>query len=363
MLIQMPLTDFEALVEKARQTQRLNKVLPALAVSTYQAELVGTSLSGKGTWIVSNQERKGEGRKGEGEKGRGRRGKGRKGEGEKSEGPEGQSLSPSPLLPLSASPLLPFSPLFFPCPVLNLALNNVKNKTSGGKAILGLVDGKNLGLVLDQAGSQTITFDWSAHGTATPSGLHFDLKLPSCPQGSIELKLPADHVVSLPFPVGEKEKVGRTFVRSPRHRRSSDAALATRPDGQEPDRTRHPAADRFAKRQPPTQLVQIVSRQEIALDTVKADFEFQVDVPLRPVSELVFDCDPSLAPYEVSLASPEMLSWKLDGTRLTIQAARAFPGNVDGAADSLSGPSPGRRPVDQPFSSAAQAVSLTRSPS
>ena len=226
-LIQMPLADFDALVEQARQSQRIGKALPSLAVSTYKADLIGNSLSGSGTWVVQG--------------GRGDQETRRQGVEEKAN-PSSVSLFPGLLVSLSP---------------LNLALNNVKNKTLGNDAVLGLFEGKSLALVVDKAGSQTITFDWSARGTTTPGGLHFDLRLPSCPQASIKLMLPADQFLSLPAdrvaggwwrvtgdgssslpPANHPTPLvgGAAFVRSPRrYRRSAKATLATRPDRQEPD--------------------------------------------------------------------------------------------------------------------------------
>ena len=343
-LIQMPLADFDSLVDQARQAQRIGKALPSLAVSTYKADLIGDSLSGNGTWVVHSQKRKGEGEKG------------RRGEGEKTEGAEGRPLSPSPLLP--------FSPTVLPLPVLNLALNNVKNKTLGGDAILGLSDGKNLGLVLEKAGSQTITFDWSLRGTTTPTGLHFDLKLPSCPQASIELKLPADHVVLLPSPAGEWRKPG-VILSGPREtddpqKRLWQLDLTGKNEFELNIRPLTGSSDT-----PTTQLVQIVTRQEIASDKVKADFEFQVDVPLHPVSELVFDCDRTLSPYEVSLASAEILNWKLEdpplgvsrnASKLTIQLREPFQGTLTGLRIRCLGSRPAGAPWISPSLRLRQAV-------
>ena len=42
---------------------------------------------------------------------------------------------------------------------------------SGGDVVLGELDGKNLALVVEKPGTQTVYFDWSARGTIGPGGL------------------------------------------------------------------------------------------------------------------------------------------------------------------------------------------------
>ena len=113
--------------------------------------------------------------------------------------------------------------------------------------------------------------------------------------------------------------------------------------------------------------MQIVTRQEIAPDKIKADFEFQVDVPLHPVSELVFDCDPSLSPYEVSLPSAEILGWKLSDpsatkdksaapARLTIQLREPFQGTLTGLRIRCLAPRPADAHWVSPYVRLRQSV-------
>ena len=82
-----------------------------------------------------------------------------------------------------------------PVPAFNLALSKL-HWDSGEEAILGNLDGKNLGLFVGKPGE--FFFDWSLRGTALPGGLQFDLHLPPCPVGMLELKLPANHQVLVP---------------------------------------------------------------------------------------------------------------------------------------------------------------------
>jgi len=281
-LVQMPRDEFEALVQQASVGQQKNKLLPSLVRSTYKAELKGNDLSGSGTWNVHHP----------------------------GNGPAVLAL-----------------------PSLNIALKNVKDKSDGSDAILGELDGKGLALLLGKPGPQTIAFDWSAHGITSPSGLHFPLKLPACPLASLELALPADHVVSLPPAVGlvtgphefgdAQKRQWRLILTG-----KSQIDLDIRPLAGSSDL-------------PPSLLARVVANQEIAPEKVKADFEFQVDVPHHPIRELVFDCEPGLAPYDVSLSSQEVLSWKLGpptdrgkgagpAAPLTIQLREPFQGTLKG---------------------------------
>src|SRR5262249_24035425 len=64
------------------------------------------------------------------------------------------------------------------------------------EAVLGDLDGGQLGLWVEQTGPQTAYFDWTARGDPRPSGLHFELQVPACAVASLELRVPAGQVVS-----------------------------------------------------------------------------------------------------------------------------------------------------------------------
>ena len=84
------------------------------------------------------------------------------------------------------------------------------------------------------------------------------------------------------------------------------------------------------------QLAQVLAVQEITPDKVKANFLFQIEVLRHPVRELVFDCDPQLSPYDVSLpiepGGAEVLNWRMDndGRMLIVELRQAFQGTLAG---------------------------------
>ena len=82
---------------------------------------------------------------------------------------------------------------------LNLALSKCKN-SGGGDAVLGQVDGKNLGSLWTRRGVTLSSSIGRRRGVWKAAGLTFDLRLPLCPRNVLELKLPADRVLSVAAP-------------------------------------------------------------------------------------------------------------------------------------------------------------------
>src|SRR5262249_40132292 len=126
-LVQLSRADFEARVKKAAAAGQALKNPPRLIEANYRARLEGNALVGSGDWTVLN--------------------------------------------PLG-------TPGIWSVGDLNLALNKVKIEAAD--AVLADLDGKSLGLRLENGGKQTVVFDWSARGAPGTNGLHFELKVPRC---------------------------------------------------------------------------------------------------------------------------------------------------------------------------------------
>jgi hypothetical protein len=247
-LVQMPRADFEARVQKAARVGQVLKNAPKLIEANYRAGLEGTALVGSGDWTVLN--------------------------------------------PLSVPGIWSLSEL-------NLALSKVKLEAVD--ALLGGL-GKSLGLYLEKSGKQTVVFDWSARGARITNGLHFELKAPPCAVALLELKLPADHLVTIPRNGGllsGPHEAENPKLRLWRLRFSGRSQI-------EFDIRRTAGSDLV----PPLVLATLQTRQQLTPSRLLADFEFQVEVLHQSVRKLLLECDAALKPYEVTLRNVH-LKWKI----------------------------------------------------
>ena len=130
-LVQLPRKEFEALVRRAALAVPANQQAPSLIQARYRATLKDDSaLTGTAQWEIDN--------------------------------------------PTASTGILPLQPL-------NLALRNVRLKKAAPdltEAVLGDLDGKTLGLLVDSAGEQSAYLDWSARGEPDSGALRFDLQVP-----------------------------------------------------------------------------------------------------------------------------------------------------------------------------------------
>src|SRR5262249_30801450 len=163
-LVQLPREEFETKVQKAAKARQAAKKAPRLAKATYAAEFDGQALvNGRGQWNIVNPNQ---------------------------------------------------APALFSLPEFNLALSDLNRPGSvkDDPPLLGELDGKNLSLLVESAGAQEYSFNWSLRGQPGPNGQEFDLRLPPSPIASLELKVPADYHVLVPdgqamlLPPGESEK-------------------------------------------------------------------------------------------------------------------------------------------------------------
>ncbi|MBV9122178.1 MAG: hypothetical protein JO112_02300, partial [Planctomycetes bacterium] len=251
-LVKLPRAEFEARVRQAARAGEALKSPPRLVESRYSAALAEDSfLVGNGQWKIINP----------------------------SSGPNFLRVDP-----------------------LNLAVQKARLQKAQSSdttdALLGDLDGKRLGLLVEHAGEQTALLDWTARGDLRPEALRFSLQVPPCAVAVLELNLPADRVVaprdnyllSGPFPA---EALDRRLWRVDFSGRSQ-VDLEIRPSP-EPG-------------QPPVLLAWVQTQQNLEPDLVRATFEFNLEVPRQSVRELHFEADPVLRPYDVTAANLD--SWE-----------------------------------------------------
>jgi hypothetical protein len=264
-LKQLPREEFEELVQRAARAGEASKRVPRLIEAHYRTRLVEQSLMGTGQWRVLNPAPV-EAPPAEG-------------------GPRG--VSGRPLAPGAA--ILPLS--------LNLALRQPRFVNQ--EALVADLDGKSLGLLLEQGGEQTVALDWSARGEPRSGGLAFDLEVPPCPVASLELDLPRDRVVAV--------SSDGCLLDGPHPAEAADHQLwkigfAGRPRVRLTIRQRTTAA--------PLVLATLTSRQTLTPDAMEADFSLDLEVLRSGVRELRCELDPSLRPYAVTIANLE--SWQVE---------------------------------------------------
>src|SRR5262245_7111996 len=239
-LIPLGREEFEDLVQKAARAAEAGKKIPLLVESHYRARLVEKDLVGSGQWKVVN-----------------------------------------PAAERGAAVL--------PLPNLNLALRQPRFENRD--ALIGELDGKNLGLLLDEPGEATVLLDWSARGERQPAGLSFDLELPRSPVSTLELELPRDRVVSI-----SSDGCVVSGVVQAGDKRLWSLAFAGRT---QVHITLRQVAD--PKGPPPLVLASVKTTQDLEPDGQDDEFEFAVDVLSQGLQELRCEFDPILRPVGVSV--------------------------------------------------------------
>jgi hypothetical protein len=261
-LVKLPRADFEARVRKAAAAAGTTSQTARLVRAHYVAELSDHNLvQGRGEWAVVNP----------------------------GSGPSSLSLSP-----------------------LSLALSNSAWE-DGTKAVVGDFDGKGLRAWVPSSAPLSLFFDWACRGTVTAQGVSFDLRLPSSPQTTLELKLPADCWPAIPTKSG--------LLTGPHDAGAAGKRLWKL---QLAGKTQVELVVRKVPAVPVSLFVQTQSRQLITPDRIVADYEFLVEVPRGAVRELVFDGDASLEPIEVTARTAD-LAWRWDAPART---ARDKPGSL-----------------------------------
>ncbi len=234
-LIRLPVAEFDERVKRAAQTTK-RKVPPRLLEARYHAALKDEALIGDAQWKVLHTEPN------------------------------------AGLLSLES---------------FNLALRQARFEN--GDAQIAAFDEKTPALLVESAGEQTVSLEWSARAEAEPEGLRFHLEIPPCAVAVVELDVP----------------VGRDLI-------VLDDTLLSGPDRAEAaDRRRwkivcggrraldfriSPAdRDTTGKDHPPTLFVQQKTTQKLNPEGLDATYELRLVESLeRGVRELVCECDPEL---------------------------------------------------------------------
>jgi hypothetical protein len=276
-LVLLPRSEFEDKVQRAALAQEQTANPPRLTRTVYSARLVGQSLVGGAEWWVLH-------------------------------------TVPGPGL--------------LPVPDLNLALAK-RPKVDGVDGILGDLDGKTLALWIEKPGRPSVLFDWSRRCTMAADGLHFDLEIPACSDARLDLVLPRNYrlvanqpglLASGPQPADDPGE--RTWQLSFSGRSHIEFVLRSVEEGN------------------PLLLATVQSRQEIGAERVQADFEFQIEGLHGSTSELVFDVDTPLAPYEVSIGGVLSRNWKWqpqakDKATASTQLTLSLPDRLSGALPAI----------------------------
>ncbi len=248
-LIHLSQEEFEAKIGAARMATEAMRERPRLVEAHYRASLSGTALVGKAVALTH------------------------------------AGINPG---------ILPLRPM-------NLALRQAS--LDGSPAILGDLESRTLGLLVETPGPHKLTLDWSVRGESDPGGLRFDLRFPACVLTSLELDLPA----------------GRTLT-SPR-----EQCLITGPlPGSVPGRERwvleilNRVRVGLIVRTPDRQdrgtallVARVEERQNLSLDQVECIYDYAIELGRGAVRELDLACSAGLQPIGVVWRNSDIEDWRL----------------------------------------------------
>lgn len=228
--------EFESLYSRAREVES-GRAQPQLLVSTYRARLENDNLVGEARWTIRKSER------------------------------DADLLS---LEPMSA------------------AIRSAK-WSDGRTAQIGCFSpAGGTQLLMDQAGDQSLTADWSARGLAEPNGCRFDVRFPHCAIATLELELPADRELRI---TGAGTILSGPTQGTDSPRRIWRVAFA----GDNLGELRvAPAAATDA-----LVLATVETQQEIQPAQTQCEFRFNLDVVKGPLRNLTLDCSPGFIATEI----------------------------------------------------------------
>jgi hypothetical protein len=158
---------------------------------------------------------------------------------------------------------------------------------------------QTLELLLSAAGERSLILEWSAAGTQEPDGLRFELGLPVCMLGSLELDTPADRVVT---PAGRG-----TFITQPYLPQRKTWRIVPTPGS---SALSFVVRNRNDAKGPPLVRTRTDSKLVIEPTQITGEFEFTSDVVRGTVNELAFRYDSSVYPIEVSAEGATVESWQ-----------------------------------------------------
>jgi hypothetical protein len=197
------------------------------------------------------------------------------------------------------------APGILPVQPLNLALR--KSLLDNRPAILGELDARSLGLLIEKTGLHTLSLDWSVRGEPSAAGLRLDLRIPACALTSFDLDLPADRV---PRVAAEDGFLSGPLAGLTPERRlwRLECAGSSQIDLFIQNSTGPGQGSALV-------LARLQTKQRLSLNEVEADFDFNVEVLHGKVNELTFVCDPRLRPLSVSVRNSEIETWELRPAR------------------------------------------------
>jgi hypothetical protein len=245
--------EFERKLKAAAEAGESLKNAPRLTETIYSAALKGTALEGNGEWKLFN----------------------------------------------------PGTVGILPLPDLSLALKKeekVQFTRGPAEAIIGDLDGKTLGLLVNSPGHDSVVFAWTARGDRDADGrLRFKLKVPPCAVASLELTVPASHVIRLLSP-------GRAMLvrRDKENGDKKNSRWLLRFPGQgEVD---------FLIQQTTSSLPLVLAHQEteqiLSPGQLSAKIKCRIEVLHNVARKLYFECDRPLQPFNVAAANTD-LKWTL----------------------------------------------------
>jgi hypothetical protein len=250
------------------------------------------------------------------------------------------------------------SPGVLPVRPFNLALRSAT--LDGAPAILGDVESRSLGLLVETAGPHRLNLEWSVRGEARPNELRFDLRLPACVITTFDIDLPAGSqlsarrdqcLVSGPFP-----------SKLPGRERWQLEVL---------NRSRFELFVRSANRQDrgePLVVARVEERQNLTIDQVELIQDVKLEVNRGPMREFDFDLSPDLQPIALNYRGNELEGWELrpppagsTARRLHVKLPEALQGMPATLRIRALAPLPLNREWHSPFIQLQNAVVLSES--
>ncbi len=193
------------------------------------------------------------------------------------------------------------APGVLPVRPFNLALR--KATLDGAPAILGDVESRSLGLLVETPGPHRLNLEWSVRGEARPNELRFDLRVPACVITSFEIDLPAGRQLSARR---DQCLVSGPWVSTVPGRERWQLEVLNRPRFElfvrSPNRQ-----DRGA----PLVVARVEERQNLTIDQVEFIQDVKLEANRGPMRELDFDLSPDLQPISLNYRGSELEGWEL----------------------------------------------------
>ncbi len=246
-LVQMPLTDFEERLARARKSVSAAGAAPRLIQSFYRASLKDSALIGTADWKILHN---------------------------------GVGTA---FLPLQAPDAIANKQF-------NLAIQRAR--FTDGDAMIGDFESRTHVpmLAVNGPGEHILALDWSARSDQRPEGLAFRLNVPESPAAELELELPSDRSVT----------ADGALVSGPLRATKDENRLWKIGFGGR-DQVVFLIRQAIESRPPLVLVTHQTTQQTLLPDAMEARFDFDLEMLHRGVRELVCECDPSLKPYEISV--------------------------------------------------------------